>query len=189
MAEDSIQQLLGDVGLPKDFLDQLLHESDWSMIIMLHALFEAVLTELVVKRLQTPSLQEAVGHLEFNHAKSGKVAFARAMDLVGAKEAAFLRGLSELRNDLVHDVRYIKFELRSYVSQLDARKRKQFKSVFGKSICALDNGEATYNRLLGTNPAHIILLAAYGCLITLKLNLSNAKRDLIVQALMKHIPK
>jgi hypothetical protein len=189
MSKDSAQKLLDDVGLPKDFLDHLLHESDWSMIIKLHALFEAVLAGLVVKRLQNPAIQEAVVHLEFNHAKSGKVAFARALKLIGAKEAAFLRGLSELRNNLVHDVRNVKFEFRSYISGLDANQRKKFKSEFGKSICALPNGEDTYKNLLKTQPAHIIFLAAYSCLITLELNLRNSKRDLVVQALLARLAK
>lgn len=189
MAKNAAQKLLSDIGLSEDFIDRLIHDNDWSMIIKLHALFEAVLASLVVKKLQVPEIRKAVSHLEFNHAESGKVAFALALDLIGAKDATFLRGLSELRNDLVHDVQKINFDLRAYTSQLDPNQRKKFKSQFGKSICAVKNGESAYNQLLKAHPAHIVLLAAYSCLLTLEFKMSYAKRDLLVQVLMERVLK
>ena len=81
-ATDPIVSLLSAEGLPHDFVDKLIHESDWSMVIKLHAVFEAVLGSLIIRKLGDPSLEQVVAHLDFNNAKSGKVAFARALRLV-----------------------------------------------------------------------------------------------------------
>ena len=63
MSVDAIAKLLEASGVPGDFVDHLIHESDWSLVIghwslviKLHALFEAVLANL--------SLQHHQAHLE-----------------------------------------------------------------------------------------------------------------------------
>lgn len=167
-------------------MDNLLVESDWSFVIKLHALFEAVLASLVVKKLGVPALQDAITNLEFNNAKAGKVAFAQALELLDSREVAFLRGLSELRNRLVHDVRNVQFDLRVYVANMDARQQKSFKSQFGRTILLLPDGEAEYTRLLREQPSIIIYFAAYSCLMVLEFNVSDQRRNMLLEALMKH---
>ena len=56
MSVDAIAKLLEASGVPGDFVDHLIHESNWSLVIKLHALFEAVLANL--------SLQHHQAHLE-----------------------------------------------------------------------------------------------------------------------------
>ena len=187
--QDSARKLLASAGLPEDFLDKLRLESDWSFVIKLHSLFEAVLASLIVKRLNAPAVQEAIVNLEFNNVKSGKVAFARALALIDARDGAFLRGLSELRNKLVHDIRNVQFDLRSYVSGMDHKQRKKFKAEFGKAICSLKTGEPTYNRLFKEQPSLIIYLASYSCLLSLEFNVTNQRRNMLIEALMKRAAK
>lgn len=184
--QDSAKKLLASTGLPENFLDNLLEESDWSFIIKLHALFEAVLASLIAKKLEAPALQDAITNLEFNNSKAGKVTFAQALELLDAKEASFLRGLSELRNRLVHNVRNVQFDLRAYLKNMDANQRKTFKNQFGRAVISLSDGEAEYNRFLQENPSRIIYFAAYSCLLVLEFNVSNQRRNMLIDALMKH---
>ena len=186
---NSAEKLLASVGLPPDFMRALVQESDWSLIIKLHAVFEAVIASLIVKQLKTPDVEEVVSHLDFNNVKSGKVAFARALGLIDSKEVAFLRGLSELRNALVHDIKNVQFNLREHVRSLDDPQLKKFKSEFGASVCALENGERMYMELLKQKPAQIVLLAAYNCLVILQFNVSAKARNALVEILMQRTGK
>jgi hypothetical protein len=182
---DSIHNLLVSAGLPGDFVDKLIHESDWSLVIKLHALFEAVLANLLVRKLGTKAIDDVIAHLDFNNTKSGKVAFARALGLLESREVAFLRGLSELRNRLVHDVRNVSFDLRAHVEQMTESQRKKFKSEFGAMLCSTKSGESSYARHLAERPAFIILSAAYGCLLVLYFNIEDQQRNMLVEALMR----
>ena len=186
---NSAEKLLVSVGLPPDFVLALAQESDWSLIIKLHAVFEAVIASLIVKQLKTPDVEEVVSHLDFNNVKSGKVAFARALGLIDSREVAFLRGLSELRNALVHDIKNVQFNLREHVRSLDDPQLKRFKSEFGASVCALENGERMYTDLLERKPAQIVLLAAYSCLLMLQFNVSAKARNALVEILMQRTGK
>lgn len=185
----SAEKLLASVGLPPNFVLALVQESDWSLIIKLHAVFEAVIASLIVKQLKTPDVEEVVSHLDFNNVKSGKVAFARALGLIDSRQAAFLRGLSELRNALVHDIKKVQFNLREHVRSLDNPQLKKFKSEFGASVCALENGKRMYTDLLEQNPAQIVLLAAYSCLLMLQFNVSAKNRNALVEILMQQVGK
>ena len=186
---NSAEKLLVSVGLPPDFVLALAQESDWSLIIKLHAVFEAVIASLIVKQLKTPDVEKVVSHLDFNNVKSGKVAFARALGLIDSREVAFLRGLSELRNALVHDIKNVQFNLREHVRSLDDPQLKKFKSEFGASVCALENGERMYTDLLERKPAQIVLLAAYSCLLMLQFNVSAKARNALVEILMQRTGK
>ena len=186
---NSAEKLLVSVGLPPDFVLALAQESDWSLIIKLHAVFEAVIASLIVKQLKTPDVEKVVSHLDFNNVKSGKVAFARALGLIDSREVAFLRGLSELRNALVHDIKNVQFNLREHVRSLDDPQLKRFKSEFGASVCALENGERMYTDLLERKPAQIVLLAAYSCLLMLQFNVSAKARNALVEILMQRTGK
>ena len=183
-APDPIHEVLATVGLPPDFVDALIHESDWSLVIKLHAVFEAVLAELVVQELKSDKLKDVVAHLDFNNIKSGKVAFARALGLLESREAAFLRGLSEMRNRLVHDVRNVGFDLVKAVAAMTVSERKKFRSEFGASLCSTESGAEKYGEYLVERPAFIILSAAYHCLLVLRMNTTEKRRQALVEALM-----
>lgn len=186
---NSAEKLLASVGLPPDFVLALVQESDWSLIIKLHAVFEAVIASLIVKQLKTPDVEEVISHLDFNNVKSGKVTLARALGLIDSRDVAFLRGLSELRNALVHDIKNLQFNLREHVRSLNDPQLKKFKSEFGASVCALKNGERMYTDLLERKPAQIVLLAAYSCLLMLQFNVSAKNRNVLVEILMQRVGK
>lgn len=180
---NTAEELLASVGLAPDFLLKLVAEDDWSLIIKLHAVFEAVLGSLIVKELGKPSVSDVVAQLDFNNIKTGKVAFARALGLLDKREMAFLRGLSELRNALVHNVQNVGFDIRTHVLALDLPKRKKFKAEFGGYVKASPDGDREYEELLARNPGQLLMYSAYGCLLTLHFKLSEKRRNLLIEAL------
>lgn len=181
--------LLASVGLPPNFMLEIFNESDWSMIIKLHAIFEAVVGSLIVKQLRTPEIEAVVTHMEFNNPRSGKVAFARSLALLGKKEVAFLRGFSELRNSLVHDIGNVQFNVSDYVCGLDSAGLKKFKSEIGAPLCTVNGGDHVYAHLLKESPKQIVFLASYCCLLTLQFNVDAKNRNAIVEALLSREKK
>jgi hypothetical protein len=124
-ATKAIGDLEKELGLPMGFFDTLVHEGDWSFVIKMHALFESALGYVVGHKLGE-DVAEVVARLDMNGAK-GKVAFARALDLVTADEVKFLELLSRLRNRCAHGVRQaVEFSLPKYVADLSNDERKNF---------------------------------------------------------------
>ena len=185
----TVGQLLGSVGLSENFLDQLMNESDWSLVIKLHAVFEAVLGSLIVRSIGANAVEEQVAHLDFNNTKCGKVAFARSLGLLETPSVKFLRGLSEYRNRLVHDIRNVSFNLKASVAEMSALNLKKFRSEFGWAILQLDHGEKLYAEALAKQPTTILYVAAYSCLLEMQFQISGRKRQVLVEALMRQAAK
>jgi hypothetical protein len=185
----TVEQLLESVGLPPDFLSRLMTESDWSFIIKLHAVFESVLSSLIVRSLGSRGIDDQVAHLDFNNAKSGKVAFARGLGLLGKPAVTFLRGLSELRNMLVHDIGNVSFDLKAHVLELNRQDLKKFRSEFGWAMLRLEGGEKHYLEALKKEPKMLVYVAAYSCLLELQFQITGHQRAMLVQALIRHTAK
>jgi hypothetical protein len=119
------------LGLPTGFCERLFAEDDWSFIIKLHALCEAVITTALTSAFGNPDLEPIFSRLEMSQRQIGKAAFARAANLVVDTEARFLYSLSELRNRLVHSVANVTFDLTRHVATLDINQRRNFVMAFG----------------------------------------------------------
>jgi hypothetical protein len=129
-----VDQFEKQLGLPEGFYNQLLKEDDWSFVIKLNALFEAATTHILVVRLQTPELEEALAHLDFAHSKYGKVALLRKLEAISKEQATLLRRIAELRNELVHDVSSVGFSFATYVSSLDENQLERLVNTFGHGV-------------------------------------------------------
>jgi len=123
---DDIEKLEEDLGIPRGFFIGLMEEGDWAFLIKLHALFEAAVAHAVVEKLGHQELQEAFSYLDMSNVKFGKARFAKQLGLLTADEFQFVRILSELRNDLVHDLRNITFSFEDYLKKMTEGKRKTF---------------------------------------------------------------
>lgn len=119
------------LALPKGFYGRLLKEDDWSFVIKLNALFEAVCAHALVTRLAAPELIDQFARLELADRDRGKVKFLLSLSCINDEQAAFLRRLAELRNALAHNVSQVSFTFDSYVSGMDSNQRKQHAKVFG----------------------------------------------------------
>ena len=125
----ALAELEKRLGLPTGFCEGLRNEDDWSFIIKLHALLEAALTTLLAAKVGQ-ELRSTFARLEMSRADTGKVAFAKALGLLVQEERRFIRELSELRNELVHSVERITFNLSDYVAKLDPSQLDSFARTF-----------------------------------------------------------
>jgi hypothetical protein len=128
--EDSLTQLEEHCGLPAGFCITLLHESDWAFVIKLHALFEKAVSQLLTTALGRNELSAVFLKMELSNTKTGKLAFVKALRLYPGEHVVFIRGLSELRNKLAHNVENaVNFDIIKYFgherqlrSKKDARR-------------------------------------------------------------------
>ncbi len=123
---DAARELQRRIELPPDFLESIRDEDDWSFVVKMHALMEAAVTHLLTLRLGHKSLHNVFAHLDFATSKFGKLAFAKALELLDSRDRSFLHKLAELRNRLVHDVSNVNFDLVAYVASMDSDQFKSF---------------------------------------------------------------
>src|SRR5437660_10922429 len=110
----SLEKLL---GLPSGFFLLLLKEDDWSFIIKTHALVESGMTRLL-EVATTPTIPAAFVETLALTGRHSKLELLQLLDCLDPADAKFVRGLSEIRNLLVHNVTHVHFVLRNYVANL-----------------------------------------------------------------------
>jgi hypothetical protein len=113
------------LGLPGDFFTTLIAEDDWSFVVKTHALVEACLTHAICAVLRRPELQTVVAHLDTANNQSGKLAFAKALGLLSQTHRRYIVTLSQLRNELVHNVQSTSFTFENYWNNLTADRHLQ----------------------------------------------------------------
>jgi hypothetical protein len=133
--ERPIAEIENQLGLPAGFLRGLYdHEDDWSFVIKSHAFLEAALTHLLAEHLGKEDLLSVFAYLETSNVHTGKLAFVKAFDLLDKGARRFIHTLSELRNDLVHEVSNVGFNFATYVAQLSDKERKEFIGAFDYAL-------------------------------------------------------
>lgn len=126
-----IDDLLNNLKGNSDFMVTLIQDDDWSMIIKSHALIESLVTELLLAVTEEPKLRKLIERLPLSDEQMGKVKIAKDYELLSSRERAFIKKLSSLRNDLVHDFENINFKLEDYVKTLsDNGQKKSWQSAF-----------------------------------------------------------
>ncbi len=128
--DQGILDLEAKLGLPGGFFKQLLDEDDWSFIIKVHALFEAACAHLLVFHFGEESLSNLFARLDLSNKTTGKLAFLKAVELLGEEERRYISSLSELRNALVHDVRNSAFNLQEFVRGFSDNELTNFAKRF-----------------------------------------------------------
>jgi hypothetical protein len=103
------------LGAPRGIVNALIHrDTDWERVIKLHAFIESALNQRIVDVLGRPELSLNISHLETSNTKTGKAAFARSLGIISDATYKYIRSLSELRNEVVHDARNLGFHLRDW---------------------------------------------------------------------------
>ena len=88
--DKGIQDLHSKIGLDSDFFKRLLEEDDWSFVIKLHALIEAIITSLLVFHFNEKKLGKILSRLELSNKTIGKLAFLKECDLLGEDEIRYI---------------------------------------------------------------------------------------------------
>ncbi|MGH8635666.1 MAG: hypothetical protein ACREUZ_00870 [Burkholderiales bacterium] len=73
-----------------------------------------------------PRLQAVFEKLELGRAGTGKLEFARALDLLTSDQVRFIRTLSELRNRCAHDLKHLDFTFGKHAAALDKQQLRNF---------------------------------------------------------------
>jgi len=133
--DDEIIFIENRFHLPTGFLAEINSESDWGYIIKSHALFEALITQLLVETLGRPEIKDHLYRLPMN-GKASKISFLVALceiESADKKETqTFIQELSELRNYIVHHAENLNFDLKTYYSKLN---RECDKNKYKKKLC------------------------------------------------------
>jgi len=179
--ERPIADIETQLGLPTGFLLYLYtHEDDWSLVIKSHAFLEAALTHLLADHLGKEDLLPVFAYLETSNVRTGKLAFVKAFDLLDKGARRFIHTLSELRNDLVHEVSNVNFKFDAHVAQLSDRERKEFIKAFDYAFVEVvqarqrpmdDRLRATLDRIVLTAPR--LALVAGSAMIGLDIYFKN----------------
>ncbi len=101
-------------------------------MIKSHAFLEAALTHLLADHLGKEDLLPVFAYLETSNVRTGKLAFVKAFDLLDKGARRFIHTLSELRNDLVHEVSNVNFnfaDLRGAVCPIRSAKNSSARST------------------------------------------------------------
>lgn len=133
-----IAQLESELGLQNGFFEALNNEDDWSFILKCHALMESACSYLLTSYFGNEHYEDIFSRLEMSDTKKGKVAFLRAAELVKPEEASFITGLSELRNNLIHNIRGVTFSFSEHISSLDKNQKQKFVKSFGYAYLEYD---------------------------------------------------
>lgn len=120
------EELEKRIGIRVGFTNELIQNDDWSFVIKLHALMEAALTYSICTRLNAPELERVVSRLDTSNNQSGKLAFAKALGILGSPQRKFIRRLSVLRNEIVHNVRSVEFSFENYKESLSESENFRF---------------------------------------------------------------
>ncbi|WP_257818401.1 hypothetical protein [Burkholderia glumae] len=132
------QDAIADVRGEADFLLALLDGDDWSLVIKSHALIESLVTELIVSKIDQPTMKSFIERLPLSDNEIGKIRIAKDYGILSAGQRSFLKNFSELRNRLVHRVENINFKFLEYVANLDKnqknRGRKPIHGLSGRAM-------------------------------------------------------
>lgn len=117
------------IGLDAGFYDEMLSSNDWTFVLKLSALFEAVLVEGAVNKLKNKNIKEVLSHLELSNRKCGKVAVAKCLDLISDEDAKFIDKIAEIRNQLAHRIDQRQFTIRIYINDQCIDNPNKLKSL------------------------------------------------------------
>lgn len=161
----ALEQALG--VRPGVFRGLLGEGDDWSFVVRTHALIEAAVSHVLAEVTGQPRLLPVFSRLELSNRTTGKLAFCKALGCFDEEDRRQIQKLSELRNELVHDIRKTEFQFTEWVSQLNSEQLSGFARAFGPG------GDLTFGQtqissaqFFRENPRVCIWLA---CLVLLSL--------------------
>lgn len=150
--------------VPEGSLTSLFQEDDWSTVIKAQALIEGAVTWLLSTvldaRLKTP-----FGHLELGRDKTGKLEFAKALGLLTKGQCTYITKLSNIRNNLAHDPRYLRFTFEQHIAGLDPQQKKAFYNSLLFDLSP--ENEDTWRTYAYEHPKEAVIAATFRVLYTI----------------------
>ena len=168
-----LHDLEDQLKAPRDSLARLLFtDDDWSLVIRGHALIEGAVT-LVLSVVIDERLSKVFTRLELGQSDTGKLEFAKALDLLTEGQRRFIRTLSQLRNRLAHDPAYLGFNVADYVKSLDKQQLKVFSDAITFDVAG-EPGLTNWKNLLAKNPRQALASKIVGLILSVHWQVLNA---------------
>lgn len=123
---DDVAAIEQEFSLPRGFFESLFKEDEWSLVIKCHVLLESATSRMLTLYFGKRCLNDVFTRMELSNRLTGKAAFISKLELLGSHQRAFISHLSELRNQLVHNVSHTCFSLPDLLSSLPAQKRRGY---------------------------------------------------------------
>ena len=157
LANEQLEEMEKHLCAPPGALSTLAAQDDWSFVIKCHALVEGAVSGMLSNALDS-RLDKIFQRLELGHATTGKLQFAKALDLMTPGQRGFIMKLSEIRNLLAHDLKHLAFTIPSYVAGFPNDKKRD---EFFSALCFDLEGEklAEWKAVVTSNPKAGILSA------------------------------
>lgn len=105
------------LGLNDDYVQHLMEEDDWTMMILSWGLIEACLNSAIIKNLNKPELENFIQNLNIN-GRSGKVRLANDLGVINKDEAKFIEKFSAIRNRFAHGVNRFRTTFEEYFEEM-----------------------------------------------------------------------
>ncbi|MCM2538690.1 hypothetical protein [Burkholderia glumae] len=167
------QDAIADVRGEADFLLALLDGDDWSLVIKSHALIESLVTELIVSKIDQPTMKSFIERLPLSDNEIGKIRIAKDYGILSAGQRSFLKNFSELRNRLVHRVENINFKFLEYVANLDKNQKKSWQEAYTWFEREGDEGkESVWSAAAIDNPRWAVFMSVFMFVIFNRLSIS-----------------
>ncbi|MDR8013299.1 hypothetical protein [Ectopseudomonas guguanensis] len=151
----------------RNISDQLLaflEDTDWAMVIKLHAAIEATVTQVILAHTNQDVLRSVIERLPLSDNQTGKGRIAVELGLITSSQFSFLRKFSELRNNLVHRLENIDFDLRKHFEGMDKEQRKAWRKAIAWQDTAVKQEALAV--MLDQNPKMALFLSVF-TLVTL----------------------
>lgn len=142
-----------------DQLLSFLEDSDWAMVIKLHAALEAATTQAIVTHINQHILRGVLERLPLSDNQTGKGRIAVELGVLSKSQFTFIRKFSELRNTLVHQIKNINFNAKLYFESLDKQQIQAWKNAI-----AWNTGQASrvsLAEMLDQNPRTALFLSVF----------------------------
>lgn len=163
------------LGLPEGFIAHLENEDDWSFVIKSHALLEAAVSHLLAHTLGRPELIDVFSRLDMAAQKWGKLAFAKALDVIDDADRRFIRELGEIRNAFAHQISNAGATLSGYFEGLNADRRKSVIAGLNRFWDHVDDN-AVASKLFLYSPKSTIVGSLGVVLVSLSIRTDVAER-------------
>jgi hypothetical protein len=145
-----VQWLHKTTRVPMKVIQRLDKSDEWTFVITLHAMIETALNDLITRKLGFPELSDIIARFDTGDRQRGKLAWVKALKLLSDEDRAFVRILSQLRNDIVHEVSAFDFSFSKWISEMSAPDFKNlnaslegtFKTDFTKGGKPVSRAEA-----------------------------------------------
>jgi hypothetical protein len=189
----TIQDIETELELPNGFTKSFIKLDDWTFVVKGWAYVESILELLVWSKIDHMPLEfrKVISRIDSGNMKTGKLAFAKALLLIGPKEWKFLQSFCELRNRVAHGIGDIQFDFIGFISSQEDKDKKEFFKKFESCNCCCIQEHLFKNckdfEKLGLHPREYVMAGYYDALHCLSVALEKKGiRDIRASIISKY---